>query len=234
MNPDSFSPSHEATEAGPLNSLPLTVTSVSPQKKNSDRFSLFHDNLFLIGVSSQTLTSYSLKEGTRLTRDLYNKLVYAEELRAAKDRAYRLLARRDHGSEELRRKLLNKDLDSNVVEEVIFQCREKDLLNDYSYASSFAHDKFHLRSWGPRKIESALFSKGIPPNVITRVISDLQEQINPVEACTELVLKRRKHFLREPDSFKREQKIFRYLAGKGYSSEKIKQAMPNITRRLDA
>lgn len=234
MNPDS-SPNNQITDGAEIYSeLPLAVTSISPQKRNSDRFSLFHKKQFLVGVSSQTLSEFSLQQGTFLTKELFNKLIASEELRSAKERAYRLLARREHGTEELRRKLLRKDLDPGVVDEVITQCREKKLLDDYAYASSFSQDKFQLRNWGPHKIKSSLFSKGVPRDIISNVISELKENIDPVQTCLELAVKRRRHFLREPDEFKRKQKIFRYLAGKGYSSDTIKKAMPKILEQLNA
>jgi len=217
-----------------LSSLPLAITKISPQKKNSDRFSLFHEKTFLIGVSSQTLLDFSIQKGTQLTRDLFHQLTTSEEYQSVKDRCYKLLSGRDHGAEELKRKLINKGFSASMCEQVVSEFRQKDLLNDRTYASKFAHDKYELKQWGPKKIKSALFKKGVPKDVIYDVISELKQKINPVDTCIELALKRRRHFLREPDSFKRSQKIFRYLAGKGYSSDKIKKALPNIEKQLDA
>lgn len=217
-----------------IQSLPLAITKISPQKKNSDRFSLFNKDTFLIGVSSQTLLDFSIQKGTELTRDLYFRLSTSEEYQSVKDRCYKLLSGRDHGSEELKRKLVQKGFAPAMCEQVVEEFREKDLLNDGVYASKFAHDKYQLKQWGPKKIKSALFKKGVPKAVITDVIKDLKSNINPVETCIELALKRRRHFQRETDTFKRKQKIFRYLAGKGYSSDKIKKALPNIEKQLDA
>jgi regulatory protein len=217
-----------------LRSLPLAITNISPQKKNSDRFSLFNEKTFLIGVSSQTLLDYSIQRGTLLTRDLFHQLSDSEEYQSVRDRCYKLLSGRDHGAEELKRKLVQKGFSTAMSEQVVAEFREKDLLNDRTYATKFAHDKHHLKQWGPRKIESALFKKGVPKIVISDTIRELKHTIDSVDTCVELALKRRRHFLREDDLFKRKQKIFRYLAGKGYSSDKIKKALPNIEKQLDA
>lgn len=217
-----------------LRSLPLAITKISPQKKNSDRFSLFHKETFLIGVSSQTLLDYSIQKGTEITRDLFFRISNSEEYQSVKERCYRLLSGRDHGAEELKRKLIQKGFSPSMCDQVVEEFRKKDLLNDRAYASKFAYDKYHLKQWGPKKIKSALFKKGVPKAVISDVIKELKNNINPVDTCIELALKRRRHFLRETDTFKRNQKIFRYLAGKGYSSDKIKKAMPNIEKQLDA
>lgn len=231
-----MNPGFQDDQAGEkiLQRLPLAITKISLQKKNSDRFSLFHKETFLIGVSSQTLLDYSIQKGTELTRDLFFRLSSSEEYQSVKERCYRLLSGRDHGAEELRRKLIQKGFSPSMCDQVVEEFRSKDLLNDRAYASGFAHDKYHLKQWGPKKITSALYKKGVPKAVITDVISELEASIDPVDTCIELVLKRRRHFLRESDSFKRKQKIFRYLAGKGYSSDTIKKAMPNIEKQLDA
>src|SRR6056297_1216971 len=181
-----------------LEHLPLAITKISPQKKNSDRFSLFHEKTFLIGVSSQTLLDYSIQKGTELTRDLFHQLTTSEEYQAVKDRCYKLLSGRDHGAEELKRKLINKGFSASMCDQVVAEFSEKNLLNDRTYASKFAHDKYHLRQSGPKKIMSALYKKGVPKSVISDVITELKSTIKPVDTCIELAMKRRRHFLREP------------------------------------
>jgi len=232
MKPD-FSSGDTAREEV-LQKLPLAVTSIKPQKKNIDRFSLFHDTLFLIGVSSQTLLDFSIQKGFTLTPQLFRELSLSEEYQSVKERCFGLLSRRDHGAEELKRKVIRKGFSEEIAGRVIEELQSKDLLNDHQYAKSFAHDKYHLKSWGPRKIESALYNKGVPKRVVTDVIRELKDEIDPSETCLELALKRRKHFMREPDKFKRKQKIFRYLAGKGYSSDIIRKAIPQILEQMDA
>lgn len=214
--------------------LPLVITSIIPQKKNSDRFSLFYKKTFLIGISAQTLLDYSIQKGTALTADLFHQIRYSEEYQSVKERCYKLLSGRDHGAEELKRKLVQKGFSPPVTDSVIDELREKSLLNDRVYALKFANDKHNLKQWGPRKIESALFKKGVPKPIINEVMQELKQEINPVNTCLELVLKRRRHFLREPDLFKRKQKIFRYLAGKGYSSDQIKKVLPKIEEQMNA
>ena len=56
---------NEYDELIPL--LPLTITAIQVQKKNKERFSLYHEDRFLLGVSTQTLVSCSLKKGALLT-----------------------------------------------------------------------------------------------------------------------------------------------------------------------
>ncbi|REL33105.1 regulatory protein RecX [Rhodohalobacter sp. SW132] len=234
MSPDPDNPSEQQKREQILSKLPLVISSVSPQKKNPDRFSLYHEKTFLIGVSSQSMLDFQINKGIKLTRTLFMQIIDSEEYQSAKDRAYRLLSGRDHGAEELRRKLIKKGFSPESTRRVIDEFSDKNLLNEQTYAKKFAADKFQLRQWGPKKIEAALYNKGVPKNVIQDVIQNLKADIDQKDACLELALKRRKHFLREPDIYKRKQKIFRYLAGKGYSPDSIQRSLPKIIEQLNA
>lgn len=233
MSPD-FNQEDKLKREQILTLLPLSVTTITLQKNNEEQFSLFNQKTFLIGVSSKTLLDYSIQKGTILTHDLFHKISAAEEYQSVKERGYRLLAGRDHGCEELKRKLVKKGFSSEITEKVVVELRQKDLLNDHEFAKKFTRDMHLLKKWGPRKIESALLNKGIPRHVVSEVIKELMENLNPVDSCINLVTKRKKHFLRETDLYKRKQKIFRYLIGKGYTPEKIKNALPIIAEQLDA
>lgn len=234
MSPD-FSQKDNFTRGEQIASeLPLSITSITLQKKNGDRYSLFHDKMFLIGVSSQTLLDFSIQKGTILSRNLFQKISSAEEYQKARDRVYRLLSGRDHGAEELRRKLIKKGFSPEISGQIVEEFQQKDLLNDYAYARKFTQDKHHFNQWGAMKIKAALYNKGVSKNVVEMVVQELNDEINQVDVCLELALKRRKHFLRESDIYKRKQKIFRYLAGKGYSPGKIQESIPIILKHLDA
>lgn len=214
--------------------LPAVITKITVQKKNSDRFSLFHDEQFLLGVSSKTLTDFSLQQGVELTPSLFNKIKHSEEIHAVRESCLRYLGRRDHASFELRQKVINKGFDKNITDSVIAELLEKGYINDEQFAQTFAAEKAELNKWGPQKIKSALFKKGIDKRFIEKALKNLRENLQQDQICVDLVLKRKSHFLREKDPFKQKQKIFRYLSGRGFSSSVIKQSMPQIAEIFDA
>ncbi len=214
--------------------LPLTITNISVQKKNKERFSLYHNNRFLIGVSNQTLMEYSLQKGVVLTPSLYQKLKQAEELSAVKESCYRYLSRRDHASSELKKKLIKKGFGEQIITDVLHELAEKGYLDDEQFALKFANEKGELNRWGPKKIKSALYKKGLSKNIIEKVVKTVSDNLPQDQICVDLVLKRKCHFLREEDPYKRKQKIYMYLAGRGFPGSVINQSMPKIEARLDA
>jgi len=214
--------------------LPLTITSIKPQKRNKDRFSLFHNDRFLIGVSTQTLTGLSLKKGTECTHELYRKLKYAEGIQAIREACLRYLSRRDHASFELKLKLQKKDFETPNIELVIEEFIEKGWIDDSKFARSFATEKVELNKWGPEKIRAALYKKGLDKKSIDKGVEYAFENLQPHQICVDLALKKKKRFAREADSYKREQKIYRFLAGRGFHSQDIQKALPKIVEKIDA
>ncbi len=212
---------------------PLTVTAVKPQKKRSGRFSLFHNKVFIIGVSAHILARFNLGTGSEITADIYSEISQAEQYTACKNYMFQLLGRRDYSSFEIRMKALKKGYSSELAETVIEKFQQKNYLNDEKFARKFANDKIRLNRWGPVKIKAKLSEKGIDYNLIEKVLDSLSDDLELSKICVDLILKRRRHFIRESDEFKRKQKIAAYLQRKGFSFDSINRALPDIVNRLN-
>ena len=213
--------------------LPLRITSISPQKKRSDRFSLFHEDTFLIGLSGDTLLRYKIQKGDLLTQDTLQLIHRDEEFHAIKEACYRYLSRRDHASDELRQKIVRKGLDADLADEVLSRLSDEGLLDDFRFAEKFAADKMEFKQWGPVKIRTALMRKGVDRKIAQKVTRNLTDNLEQQGICVDLLLKRKKHFLRETDTFKRKQKMYRYLAGKGFRSPDIRKALEETQSEFD-
>lgn len=213
--------------------LPIQVTEIRAQKKNSNRFSLFHEKSFLIGVSRLTLADLSLQKGVILTPSLFNQIEQAEDYNAAKEASFRYLGRRDHASFEIKQKLKKKGFSEDVILSVLEELSDKNFLNDQNFSIKFIKEKSELNRWGRKKIESELYKKGIQQKIIRQALNSFFDNLSQDQICLDLVIKRKRHFLREEDPYKRKMKIYNYLAGRGFTSTDIKKAMPKIAAELD-
>lgn len=214
--------------------LPLPVTKITVQKKNQDRYSLFHNELFLIGISRKTRNDFSIEEGVELTPSLYRQLKDAEDLVAIREACFRYLSGRDHSSFELKQKVGKKGYKESDIERVVQDLSASGYLNDETFAAKFVEEKTELNQWGPKKIKSHLYKKGLDRKIIDKVLTKKTDDLQLQQICVDLVMKRKRHFLREDDEFKRKQKIYRYLAGRGFSGSVIKKSIPRITEKLHA
>lgn len=213
--------------------LPLEITDLVPQQRNRDRFSLFHKETFLLGVSTDTLARFQISKGTICTAQLFGKLLEAEEFHAIRAAALRYLGRRAHSTLELRQKLQRKEFPPENIEIVLDEFTQKEWLSDANFAEAFAQEKAYLNGWGPNKIRGALFQKGISSDVVENSIGNLMNNLDLHKICVDLAMKKKNRFLREKDLQKRSQKIYRYLMGKGYPSQTVTSVIPDILSRLD-
>ncbi|MEX0890108.1 MAG: RecX family transcriptional regulator [Balneolaceae bacterium] len=214
-------------------SFPVEITAIRPQKKRNNRFSLYQGKRFLLGVSADTLLSFHLKKGDQLSAVQFQQITDEEERRTVREYMIRLLGRRDHSGTELEQKARGKGYPEEIVQHVQHELSEKGYVDDNIFASRFVTDKLAINRWGPLRIKMALRKKGIPTHVTDRILQEKIDDLELKKICVDLVLARRKHFLRESDSFKRKQKISAWLQRKGFYYSTIEEAFPEIIKRLN-
>jgi regulatory protein len=143
------------------------------------------------------------------------------------------LARRDHSRHELDTKAVQKGYDPGFVTSILNELEQNGYINNMDFARKYAADKFSLQKWGPVKIRSELIRKGVDKQVIDQVLLKETEDFELNKICVDLILKRKCHFSRESDSYKRKQKIASYLQRRGFSFDTINRVLPDIINRLN-
>jgi len=135
--------------------------------------------------------------------------------RSARAAAERLLARRDHGVAELRRKLLARGFDATEVEAVLEGLAGRGLLDDASFCRRFAAEAL-ADGRGPAWIRAKLRVRGVtaPPAV------------TPEDEAASLaaLLARRRLEPRALTDPRERAKILRFLRGRGYSGAALARA----------
>lgn len=207
--------------------LPAPISEIQVQKKNATRFSLFVANEFLIGVSEATLTHLNLKKGVVITPFLLEKIEEAEDRWAAREYFFRILSRRDHSRKELRDKAFKKGIMGDFIDEILDEFEEKEYIDDRKFALKYAADKFEFNDWGPYKIRTQLFKKGINKAVVEQCIESAFGEEAIKESIISLIQKKAQRYQREPEE-KRRKKVFDFLMRKGYDSETILKYMDEL------
>ncbi|HVO67508.1 MAG TPA: regulatory protein RecX [Syntrophales bacterium] len=108
----------------------------------------------------------------------------------AKQKAFRLLAIRARSEKELRTKLKERGYDESVVGDVMARLREFRYLDDESFARGWARNLAVNRLWGNIRIEASLRDKGIPRELIERVIREIREELSEQKALKKLLKKK--------------------------------------------
>jgi len=83
-----------------------------------------------------------------------------------------LLARREHGVNELSRKLIVKKFDPQLVEQAIDGLVRDNLVSDERFCECMISSRLN-RGHGPIKVRHELRNKGVPEHIVERVMDEL-------------------------------------------------------------
>src|SRR5690606_1196122 len=100
--------------------------------------------------------------------------VDVEQYARVRETALRLLARREHSTLELRRKLLLREYPESLVDQVIAELAAEKLLSDERFAEEFVRSR-REKGYGPRRIQAELYQHGIDPTVAESLLREAEE-----------------------------------------------------------
>ncbi len=143
----------------------------------------------------------------------------------ARQRAFRLLARRAQSKKELKDKLADRGFEKAAVDGVIKMFTEQGYLNDETFARDWARHLARNRHYGNRRIEMSLAGKGIPKELIAKAITEARGEIEEREGLRKVLQKKLKG--RKPGRLDRAEKrrLARSLALRGYAWPLIIEAL---------
>jgi regulatory protein len=133
--------------------------------------------------------------------------------------AVRMLARREHSIDELRRKLLTKGYAAAIIEPVIEKLAGKRLISDRRFTSGFVHHHAK-RGQGPVRIRAELRQQGIPD-------TEIEEELRGAEVDWQRLaaeVRRRKFGAAAPRNLSERAKQSRFLQYRGFDAEQIRAA----------
>jgi Uncharacterized protein conserved in bacteria len=131
----------------------------------------------------------------------------------------RLLTRREHSIEELRRKLLSKGYPPDTIEPVVQKLAGKRLVSDERFTSSFVHHHAK-RGQGPVRIRAELRQQGIADPQVEEALRSAD--IDWVQLAREV--RRRKFGATAPRSLGERAKQARFLQYRGFDAEQLHAA----------
>lgn len=141
----------------------------------------------------------------------------------ARKRIYKYCAYSERAPIDVRQRLMKMRIPPEWVEELIVELMQENFLNEWRYAEIFIHSKLKYNSWGRNKMYEALRMKGISEHVISSCYEQMDKQMY-IDTLKKLIEKKQSQN-QDFDPYIRQQKLIRYLLGKGYLYNEIKSAL---------
>ena len=148
--------------------------------------------------------------------DIAGREVDPLNARAARVAALDALARRDHASGELRRKLRDKGYDAGVVDEIVDRLVNEKLLDDRRYLQNFV--AYHAaRGQGPNRVRADLRKVGLQIPDAESILDEYPDWIAQLKRA-----RQKKFGTSLPTNYADRQRQARFLAYRGYTGAQIR------------
>ena len=142
----------------------------------------------------------------------------------------KMLGRRELSEKQVRERLARKAYEPDEIDEAVARLREERAINDQRVAEAIARMETGIRKRGKVRVRIQLERAGIPKETAKQAIDSVFEGIDD-EALIEASLRKR---LRGRDTIADDrefQRLFRYLVGQGFESDRVMQALRARRRR---
>ncbi len=198
-------------------------------KKDGNTVVIHMDDGQKMFLAYEVFLKNGLKKNDEISEDRFSSLVTDNQLYHIKQRAFRYLGRRHHSVNELRVKLRQKAYDSELINSVVNDLKEKKFLDDKNFAVLFTEENISVKKWGKNKLRSELIKRGISREIIDEVLGSLLNGEEQSENAEDLVKKKYKSLrFRKYDNDKLRVKLLSFLSSRGYDYDVSKNAVDKI------
>lgn len=187
----------------------------------------FDEDKFLI-LALEVFLKSGLKKGDELSDDRFSALIEENKLFHIKQKAFRLLGRRQHASSELKRKLWQRDYEQKLIDEVINDLSKGGYLNDKDFICEFVTEKSKSKKWSSNKIKSELMKKGIDNKLIDSSFEPISKSEEFENAFSLGQKKYNTISKRTEDKRQLKQKLSTYLYSRGFDYELIREVCDKL------
>jgi len=142
----------------------------------------------------------------------------------------KMLARRELSEAQVRQRLARKEHAPDDIDAAITRLREERAINDVRVAEAIARTETSIHRRGKLRVRMQIERAGIAKEIARRAVDEVFEPIDD-DAYIEASLKKR---LRGRDTIlddREFQRLFRYLVGQGFESDRIIRALTARRRR---
>ena len=149
------------------------------------------------------------------------------------DAAIKILMRRAHSVSEMKKALIRRTADEDLIQKVLAKLKQNGLIDDARYAKQFARQRTRIRKQGKFRVARELRARGVPDRHIEPAVAEATAEVDE-GAVVRQRIERKLKFLggslkgtRFND--KRIASLYRSLLRAGFASETIGRELRRLT-----
>lgn len=129
---------------------------------------------------------------------------------------------------DVKSKLLAYELNEEEIARILLFLRKENFLNEERFCKSFIKDKIRFNKWGMNKIIFELKKKNIPEYLINDSLKEVP--MDEFEESLIKLLKTKIKSLKANSEYDKRIKLYRFAAGRGFSSDMIQRCLNNLLK----
>lgn len=197
----------------------MIVTGIEPLTKTKQK--VYLDGKFAFVLYKGELSRFHIVQGEELSEENFTKIKEEVIFKRIKLRSLHLLNQMDRTEEQLRTKLKQGFYTDDMIDRAIAYVKSFGYIEDIGYAKRFILSRQDSKS--KKEIYAKLCQKGIGKEIIERAMEECYEEDEELTAIRKLAEK--KHFDARNATDSERQKMYGYLARKGFSYDRIRQVI---------
>lgn len=189
----------------------MKITNLKQGVKNPERVNVFVDDAFSFSLDVSQVVDYKLKVGMEISEEQLAEYKNASEFGKLYQRALEWVLVRPRSEKEvndyLYKKIYEKKLNKDYIGLIINKLKNKNYLNDLSFAEYFVENRFVKKGISKKRLRLELVKKGISGEIIDEVL----DKRNDEEEIKKIIAKKRAKY--------DDEKLINYLCRQGFSFE---------------
>jgi regulatory protein len=202
----------------------MKITKLEYGKKNKKRVNVFVNGEYSFSLTISQVADTSIFQGQEIDQQELAELQSISLKGKVEERVMGFITTRPRSAREVRAYLQAKlNITEDEIAEIISLLERKGYINDREFSRWWIENRTRFKSYGLRKISAELTKKGVSREIINESIKAIDEQQKQLmaENLAKLAAKYvKKHAGLDKTEIK--QKLYNYLAGRGYNYEEIK------------
>lgn len=184
---------------------------------------IFDDGLKFVLYKGE-VRRFGFAVGEAVSADIIDYILSELLLKRGKDRALYLLQSMSRTKKQIQDKLLADEYPPELIEQILEFLERYHYLDDESYVRNYIESRMKTKSL--RQIKAELIQKGVDSRDIEAGMEEFEsEQLEEEEMQLMLRLLKKKHKDIPNATREEKQKLYAFLARKGFSGEKIQTAI---------
>jgi len=188
------------------------ITKITVQK-NQKRVNIFLDEKFGFGLDLENHVLLGLKVGQELSDEEILEITKKAQYQNTYNNLLRFATLRPRSEKEIYDWFKKHKVSENLYIKLFDKLKHLNLANDYEFAKWWIEQRIQFKSKSKKDLEYELRIKGIAKEIINEVLSE--SGIDELGAAQKLI-KKNIYKWERLDKFKKKQKIYEFLARKGF------------------